>query len=90
MIIYNIKELLTNSEKNDEINEDVKKELEKIEQISLKKIRVIKMTTYYSVFLKVKVDEDITIKEFIRLEKKIKSNLKLKNKTIRFIDIEPV
>lgn len=48
------------------------------------------MSTYYSVFLKVKVDEDVTIKEFINLEKKIKSNLKAKNKTIRFIDIEPV
>lgn len=90
MIIYNIKELLTNTEENVEINEDVIEELEKVNQISLKKIRVIKMSTYYSVFLKVKVDEDVTIKEFINLEKKIKSSLKAKNKTIRFIEIEPV
>ena len=34
MIIYNIKELLTNTEENIEINEDVKEELEKVNQIS--------------------------------------------------------
>ena len=42
----------------------------------------------YSVFLKVKVDEKITIKEYLLLEKKIKSELKSTNKLIRFIDIE--
>ena len=90
MIIYNIKEILTNTEENEEIKESVKKELEKIKQIDLKQLRVIKMTTYYSVFIKVKADEKLTIKQFIKLEKTIKSNLRSKNKAIRFIDIEPV
>ena len=48
------------------------------------------MSSYYSVFLQVKVDEKISIKKYIELEKKIKSQLKSKNKLIRFIDIEPV
>ena len=90
MIIYNIKEILTNTEENEEINEDIKKELEKIKQIDLKQLRIIKMSTYYSVFVKVKVDEKISIKQYIGLEKKIKKNLKSKNRAIRFIDIEPV
>ena len=89
MLVYNIKELLTNTEENKEINDEVKKEIEKIKQIDLKHLRVIKMSTYYSVFIKVKVDEKISIKQYIRLEKKIKTNLKSKNKAIRFIDIEP-
>ena len=89
MIIYNIKEILTNAEENDEINEDVKEELEKIKEIELKQIRTIKMSTYYSIIVKVKVDEDITIKQYIQLEKKIKEKLKSKNKSIRFIDIQP-
>ena len=90
MIIYNIKEILTNAEENAEINEEVKSALEKIKEIDLKQLRTIKMSTYYSVFIKVKVDEDITIKQFLGLEKKIKRNIKNKNKAVRFIDIEPV
>ncbi len=90
MIIFNIKEMLTNAEENEEIRDEVEIELDKIKEIDLKYLRIIKMTTYYSVFIKVKVDEDLTIKQFLNLEKKIKKNLKSKNKEIRFIDIEPV
>ena len=89
MIIYNIKEILTNAEENSEINEEVTKELEKIKEIDLKKLRIIKMSTYYSIFVKVKVDEKITIKQYVKLEKQIKEKLKAKNRAIRFIDIEP-
>ena len=90
MIVSNIREILTNAEENDEIKADITSEIEKIKQIDLKQIRIIKMSTYYSVFLKVKVDEKITIKQFLKLEKEMKSKLKSKNKSIRFIDIEPV
>ena len=89
MIVYNIKEILTNAEENNEINDDVKEELEKIKEIDLKQIRTIKMSTYYSIFVKVKVDESISIKQYIKLEREIKEKLKSKNKSIRFIDIEP-
>ena len=89
MIIYNIKEILTNAEENNEINDDVKEELEKIKEIDLKQIRTIKMSTYYSIFVKVKVDESISIKQYVKLEREIKEKLKSKNKSIRFIDIEP-
>ena len=89
MIIYNIKEILTNAEENNEIYDDVKKELEKIKEIDLKQLRIIKMSTYYSIFVKADVDDNITIKQYIKIEKKIKENLKAKNKAIRFIDIEP-
>ena len=46
------------------------------------------MSTYYSIFLQVRADENITIKEYLSLEKKVKSQLKETNKLIRFIDIE--
>ena len=89
MIVYNIKEILTNAEENNEINDDVKEELEKIKEIDLKQIRTIKMSTYYSIFVKVKVDESISIKQYVKLEREIKEKLKSKNKSIRYIDIEP-
>lgn len=48
------------------------------------------MATYYSAFLQIKLDENLTIKEYLVIEKKLKKHLKSKNKLIRFIDIEPV
>lgn len=88
MICFNIKEMLTNTEENTGIKDEVTKEIEKIKKIELKKVRIIKMTTYYSVFIKIKADEKLTIKQFIKIEKEIKSKIKAKDKHIRFIDIE--
>ena len=48
------------------------------------------MSTYYSVFLQVKVNENITIKDYLDIEKKLKAHLKSVNKLIRFIDVEPM
>ncbi len=48
------------------------------------------MATYYSVFLQIKPNENLTIKEYLIIEKKLKNHLKSKNKLIRFIDIETV
>ena len=48
------------------------------------------MSTYYSVFMKLSVADKMTIKKYIDIEKDIKKHLKNKNRSIRFIDIEPV
>lgn len=88
MMISNIRGMLLNDEENNEIKEKIEKELKKYSNLYFKNVKVIKMSSYYSVFLKVKVDEKITIKEYLLLEKKIKSELKSTNKLIRFIDIE--
>ena len=48
------------------------------------------MSAYYSVFIQVEAQENLTIKKYLSIERKVKSNLKTKNKLIRFIDIEPV
>lgn len=48
------------------------------------------MATYYSVFLKIIVDKNLTIKKYLVIEKEIKKSLKKINKQVRFIDVEPV
>ena len=65
-------------------------ELSKFKELHFKDIKVIKMSTYYSVFIQVKVDEKLTIKKYLLIERKIKAHLKSKNRLFRFIDIEPV
>lgn len=88
MMISNIRGMLTNDEENNEIKEEIETELKKFKNIQIKKVKVIKMSAYYSLFLQVRVDENITIKKYLTLEKKVKSQLKASNRLIRFIDIE--
>ena len=90
MLILNIKGMLANDVLNNEIRENINNELNKMNGFLVKKIKIIKMATYYSVFLQIVVDEKLTIKKYIIIEKKIKSSLKKMNKLIRFIDIELV
>ena len=90
MMVVNIRGMLTNTEENDSIKDEVINELNKFQELDFKKIKIIKMSAYYSVFLQVKANEKLTIKEYLEMEKKVKTHLKSKDKMIRFIDIEPV
>ena len=90
MIISNIRGLLTNDVENEELKEEIIKKLKDFKKIEIKKIKVIKMSAYYTVFLQVDVDDNLSIKKYINLEKELKACLKSTNKLIRFIDIEPV
>lgn len=90
MIVSNIRGILTNDEENNEIREEIVNELKKMKEFKIKKIRIIKMATYYSIFLQVIVDKKLTIKKYLDIEKKVKLQLKTINKSIRFIDIDPV
>ena len=90
MIVLNIKGILANDEENTELKEEIENNFKDFPKLKLNNVKVIKMSSYYSVFLQVKVDEKISIKKYIELEKKLKSQLKSKNRLIRFIDIEPV
>ena len=90
MIVSNIRGILINDKENDDIKNDIIKELEKFKKIHVTKIRIIKISYYYSVFLQIDVDDNIKIKDFLTIEKKVKKQLKSLNKLIRFIDVEPV
>ena len=90
MMVVNIRGMLTNTEENDSIKDEVINELNKFQELDFKKIKIIKMSAYYSVFLQVKANQKLTIKEYLEMEKKVKKHLKAKDKMIRFIDIEPV
>ena len=90
MMVSNVRGTLTNDEENNEIREEIINELKNIKELKIKRIRIIKMATYYSVFFKVLVNENLTIKKYLNIEKNIKVRLKNINKSIRFIDIEPI
>lgn len=90
MIISNIRGILINDEENDDIKETIKKELEQSKQYKIADIKLIRMSYYYSIFLKIDVNNNIKIKDYLKIEKKIKQQIKKKNKSIKFIDVEPM
>lgn len=90
MLVSNIRGILTNDEENNEIKAEIVKKLDKFEELELKKVKIIKMSNYYSIFLQVRADENLTIKEYLDIEKKVKYYLKSQDRMIRFIDMEPV
>lgn len=90
MIVSNIRGILINDENNDEVKEEIIKELEKIKNLNIVSIKVIKMSYYYSVFLQIDIDDNLKIKDFIKLEQKIKKHIKNTHELIKFIDIEPL
>lgn len=90
MIISNIRGILINDEENDDIKETIKKELEQSKEFKIYNIKIIKMSYYYSVFLKIDVNNSIKIKDYLKIEKKIKQQIRKKNKLIKFIDVEPL
>ena len=90
MIASNINGILTNDQENSEIKEKIENQLKTFPNFQIKNVKVIKMSTYYSVFLQIKVNENLSIKNYLKIEKNLKTQLKSKNKLIRFIDIEPI
>ena len=90
MIVSNIKGILTNDEENEEMKEQIEEELTKYKNIKIEGIRIIKMSSYYTVFIQLRVERNLTIRDYIKMERKIKFNLKYKFKQIKHIDIEPV
>lgn len=88
IIVSNIRGILTNDEGNDELKENIKKELEQFREIHVENIRIIKMSYYYTVFLQIDVNNNTKLKDLLKIEKRIKKHLKKNNKSIKFIDIE--
>lgn len=90
MIIQNVKGILTNDDENNNIKKEVMEDLKTFKDLEIVDVRVINMSAYYSIFIQIKVCDNLSIKKYLLIEKKIKKHLKSKNKLFRFIDVEPV
>lgn len=90
IIVANIGGILINDVDNDDMKDDIIMKLERFKQFQVKKVRIIKLSYYYSVFLQIDVNDNIKIKDFLKIEKRLKNYLKSTNKLIKFIDVEPI
>lgn len=90
MMVSNIRGILANDEENNELKEKIEEKLKEFKNLQFKNVKIIKMSRYYTIFLQVKADDNMTMKEYISVEKELKFQLKASNELIRFIDIEPL
>lgn len=90
IIISNTRGIMINDVANDDIKKEITNELKRYKSLRFTKIKVIKISNYYSVFLQIDMNNNSKIKDYLRIEKKIKKHLKSTNRLIRFIDIEPI
>ena len=88
IILSNVRGILTNDEGNDELKDNIRKELEQFKKVHIVNIKIIKMSYYYTVFLQIDVNNNIKLKDLLKIERKIKKHLKHFNKLIKYIDIE--
>ena len=89
LIYFNIVSLLTHTEENNEISNMITKIVNKHKNVEYDSIRLIKMVAYYSVQVTIRVSPTITMKEYFKLEKKLKKEIKKENSNIKFIEFEP-
>lgn len=90
MITSNILGILINDLDNEEMKENILNELKRFGDLEIKNLRVIKISSYYSVYIEIDVNDKMSIKKFLNIENKIKKCLKDNNKLIKYVDVEPI
>lgn len=89
IIIENIRYLLGTSEDDDEIIKELTEVVNKNKIIKDNSIKLMKIGSYYNLYLTIELDNNVTLKRLFNLEKNLKKEIKKTNKKIRFIEIEP-
>ena len=90
MIISNIFGILINDINNEEIKDSILNNLKQFKDLNIKNVRVIKISYYYSVYIELDVNDNMSIKKFLNIERKVKKCLKESNKLIKYVDVEPL
>lgn len=89
IILENIEYLLGINENNQEIITKITKIISQNKKIKDSNIKLMKIGNYYNLYLSIKLDNHITVKQLFNLENKLKKEIRKANLKIRFITIEP-
>lgn len=89
IIIENIRYLLGVNEDNEEIKNKLSEIIKKNKLIKDFEFKLMKIGTYYNLYLTIELEPSITLKQLFSLEKRVKKEIKKANLKIKFIEIEP-
>lgn len=89
IMIENIRYLLGISEDNKEVIAKIENIINENNLIKDSAIKLMKIGTYYNLYLTIELETNVTLKELFSLENKLKKDIKRLNLNIKFIEIEP-
>lgn len=89
IMVENIRYLLGVNEDNEEVREKLEELIRKNKIIKEFDIKLMKIGTYYNLYLRIELDTNITLKRLFSLEKRLKKEIKESKLGIKFIEIEP-
>lgn len=90
IMVENIRYLLGVNEDNEEVREKLEELIRKNKIVKEYDIKLMKIGTYYNLYLRIELDTNITLKRLFSLEKRLKKEIKNLKLGIKFIEIEPV
>ena len=88
IIKVNVNYLIGTTDLNNEISDKVNKVIKEFKLIKESDLKLIKSGDYYTLYLTIELDDDISLKRIIMLENKLKSKIKKCIKDIKFIQLE--
>lgn len=89
IIVENIRYLLGINEDNVVVKEKLEKIIKGSNLVKDFEIKLMKLGTYYHLYLTIEVDISVTLKELFALKKKLKNKIKESDLNIKFVEIEP-
>ena len=89
IIIENIRYLLGINEDDDEIKLKLESIIKENKLIKDFNIKLMKMGSYYNLYLTIELETDITIRRLFSLDKRLRKEIKKAKLGIKFIEIEP-
>ncbi|MBQ8682038.1 MAG: cation transporter [Bacilli bacterium] len=90
MMLENMRYLLGINENNEEVKEKLNNLIKENKLIKDYEIKLMKIGTYYNLYLTIELEPTITLKQLFTLEQKLKKDIKALRLKIKFIEIEPI
>lgn len=89
IMVENIRYLLGINEENEELKAKIEDLIKKNKLIKDFSMTLMKIGTYYNLYLTIELEASVTLKQLFSLEKKLKREIKGLKLKIKFIEIEP-
>lgn len=86
----NVISLIGQTEENERINEKIKEIVSEFKSIKFSNLKLIKNGTYYQAELEINCDDNMRIKQLLKVEKNLISKIKSHNLDIKYVDVDVV
>lgn len=86
----NVISLIGQTEENEQITEKIKEIISEFKSIKFSSLKLIKNGTYYQAEIEINCDDNMRIKQLLKIEKNIISKIKSHNLDIKYVDVDVV